>query len=169
MRTQTCGLPRKQRSQVVARNRMTSASGLTWFAREPKLICGAEGRASSQRSIDYHSSTRFRQAKRKAETAFQPDRRIPDRQIRDRASIVSARSLHYKLDAVKDALDARNQPSGHRFRHSAGASHPFRLSSSSLASRNTIRACPAGSEDKCPGSASRNRDVERSERTASAR
>ena len=44
MRTQTCGHPQKRkRSQVVARNRMTSASGLTWFAREPELICGAEG------------------------------------------------------------------------------------------------------------------------------
>jgi hypothetical protein len=32
-----------KRFQVVARNRMTSASGFTWFAREPELIVGAEG------------------------------------------------------------------------------------------------------------------------------
>jgi len=49
---------KKKRFQVVARNRMTSASGFTWFAREPKLIVGAEGRASSQRSIDYHIPSR---------------------------------------------------------------------------------------------------------------
>src|ERR1019366_998069 len=30
------------------------ASGFAWLAREPKLMCGAKGRASSQRSIDYH-------------------------------------------------------------------------------------------------------------------
>src|ERR1700691_892417 len=54
---------KKKRFQVVARNRMTSASGFTWFAREPKLICGAEGRASSQRSIDYHSRFLLRQHK----------------------------------------------------------------------------------------------------------
>jgi len=29
-----------------------SASGFAWVAREPKLMCGAKGRASSQRSID---------------------------------------------------------------------------------------------------------------------
>jgi hypothetical protein len=39
------------------------ASGLAWFAREPELMCGAEGRASSQRSIDYHSPPRFCQRK----------------------------------------------------------------------------------------------------------
>jgi hypothetical protein len=33
---------------------MTSASGFTWVAREPRLIVGAKGRASAQRSIDYH-------------------------------------------------------------------------------------------------------------------
>ena len=32
-----------------------SASGFAWLAREPQLMCGAKGRASSQRSIDYHS------------------------------------------------------------------------------------------------------------------
>jgi hypothetical protein len=32
-----------KRFQVIARNRMTSASGFTWFAREPELIVGAEG------------------------------------------------------------------------------------------------------------------------------
>jgi len=55
--------PAKKAVQVVARNRMTSASGFTWFAREPKLIVGAEGRASSQRSIDYHSRSRLRHRK----------------------------------------------------------------------------------------------------------
>jgi hypothetical protein len=33
---------------------MTSASGFTWVAREPQLMVGAKGRASAQRSIDYH-------------------------------------------------------------------------------------------------------------------
>jgi len=46
----------KKRFQEISRNRMTSASGFAWFAREPKLMVGAEGRASSQRSIDYHSA-----------------------------------------------------------------------------------------------------------------
>ena len=40
-----------------------SASGFAWVAREPQLMCGAEGRASSQRSIDYHSPPRFCQGK----------------------------------------------------------------------------------------------------------
>ena len=34
------------------------ASGFAWVAREPQLMCGAKGRASSQRSIDYHISSR---------------------------------------------------------------------------------------------------------------
>jgi hypothetical protein len=55
--------PAKKRFQVIAQNRMTSASGFTWFAREQKLIVGAEGRASSQRSIEYHSPSRLRQKK----------------------------------------------------------------------------------------------------------
>jgi hypothetical protein len=38
-----------------------SASGFAWVAREPKLMVGAEGRASSQRSIDYHSLPGIRQ------------------------------------------------------------------------------------------------------------
>jgi hypothetical protein len=54
---------KKKRFQGMARKRMTSASGFTWFAREPKLIVGAEGRASSQRSTDYHSRARLRQRK----------------------------------------------------------------------------------------------------------
>jgi hypothetical protein len=54
---------KKKRFQGIARKRMTSASGFTWFAREPRLIVGAEGRASSQRSIGYHSRSRLRQAK----------------------------------------------------------------------------------------------------------
>jgi hypothetical protein len=35
--------PAKMRLQWFARIRMTSASGFTWFAREPKLMVGAEG------------------------------------------------------------------------------------------------------------------------------
>lgn len=31
------------------------ASGFAWLAREPQLMCGAKGRASSQRSTDYHT------------------------------------------------------------------------------------------------------------------
>ena len=31
------------------------ASGFAWLAREPQLMCGAKGRTSSLRSIDYHS------------------------------------------------------------------------------------------------------------------
>jgi hypothetical protein len=34
---------RKKRFQVIARSRMTSASGFAWFAREPKLILGQRG------------------------------------------------------------------------------------------------------------------------------
>lgn len=45
---------KKKRFQVVARNRMTCASGFHLAAREPQLMYGAKGRASSQRSIDYH-------------------------------------------------------------------------------------------------------------------
>jgi hypothetical protein len=48
---------KRKRFQIIARNRMTSASGFTWFAREPELIFGAEGRASSQRSTEYHSAS----------------------------------------------------------------------------------------------------------------
>ncbi len=33
---------------------MTSASGFSWVAREPQLMYGAKGRASLQRSTDYH-------------------------------------------------------------------------------------------------------------------
>ena len=54
---------KKKRFLMVARNRMISASGFTWFAREPELIYGAEGRASSQRSVEYHSRPRPRQLK----------------------------------------------------------------------------------------------------------
>jgi hypothetical protein len=54
IRTRTCGHPHKKRFQGFARNRMTSASGITWFAREPKLMVGAEGRASAQRLSEYH-------------------------------------------------------------------------------------------------------------------
>src|ERR1017187_7851824 len=42
-RTQIHGHPQNKRFQVVARNRMTSASGYSWVAREPRLICGAKG------------------------------------------------------------------------------------------------------------------------------
>jgi hypothetical protein len=40
-----------------------SASGFAWVAREPKLMCGAKGRASSLRSIDYYNRTWLRQHK----------------------------------------------------------------------------------------------------------
>jgi hypothetical protein len=43
VQTVTRGHPQKKRYQVVARIRMTSASGFTWVAREPKLMVGAEG------------------------------------------------------------------------------------------------------------------------------
>ena len=49
---------KRRRFQIIARNRMYRASGFAWFAREPQLMCGAKGRASSQRSIDYHISSR---------------------------------------------------------------------------------------------------------------
>jgi hypothetical protein len=52
IRKKTSGL------KIVARNRMIRASGFAWVAREPKLMCGAKGRASSQRSIDYHIPSR---------------------------------------------------------------------------------------------------------------
>src|SRR5271157_4052218 len=47
------------RIQGFARNRMTSASGFTWVAREPRLMVGAKGRASAQRLIEYHLLERF--------------------------------------------------------------------------------------------------------------
>jgi hypothetical protein len=40
-----------------------SASGFAWVAREPQLMCGAMGRASSLRSTDYHNCIRLRQHK----------------------------------------------------------------------------------------------------------
>ena len=46
---------KKSRSQFVARNRMQRFR-FRLVAREPQLICGAKGRASLQRSIDYHTS-----------------------------------------------------------------------------------------------------------------
>src|ERR1035438_394302 len=42
-RTQIHGHPQNKRFQVVARNRMTSASGYSWVAREPRLMYGAKG------------------------------------------------------------------------------------------------------------------------------
>jgi hypothetical protein len=33
-----------------------NATGYAWNAREPQLMCGAKGRASSHRSTDYHIS-----------------------------------------------------------------------------------------------------------------
>ena len=49
---------------------MTSASGFTWVAREPQLMVGAEGRASSLRSIDYHNSPLFQQCKIEVKSGF---------------------------------------------------------------------------------------------------
>jgi hypothetical protein len=36
-----------------------SASGFAWVAREPQLMYGAMGRASSQRSVEYHIQSPF--------------------------------------------------------------------------------------------------------------
>jgi hypothetical protein len=47
--------PAKNAVFFVARNRMTALQVLAWLAREPELMYGAKGRASSQRSTDYHS------------------------------------------------------------------------------------------------------------------
>jgi hypothetical protein len=57
-RKQTCGHPQKAVSGNYS-EQDGCASGFAWFAREPKLIFGAEGRASSQRSIDYHKAARI--------------------------------------------------------------------------------------------------------------
>src|ERR1017187_9950347 len=55
MRTQICGHPQKKEAvSGSCSEEDDGASGFAWLAREPKLMCGAEGRASSQRSIDYH-------------------------------------------------------------------------------------------------------------------
>jgi hypothetical protein len=56
----------KKRFRGFARNRMTSASGFTWVAREPRLIVGAKGRASAQRILGYHNRTRYCQPKIRA-------------------------------------------------------------------------------------------------------
>jgi len=40
---------------------MTSASGFTWVAREPRLMVGAKMRASSRISIDYHNLPQIQQ------------------------------------------------------------------------------------------------------------
>ena len=45
---------KKRRSQNHCSEQDVRASGFSWYAREPQLMCGAKGRASSQRSIDYH-------------------------------------------------------------------------------------------------------------------
>jgi len=42
------------RIQGFSRNKMTSASGFTWVAREPQLMDGAKVRASAQRLVEYH-------------------------------------------------------------------------------------------------------------------
>src|SRR5271157_2184001 len=47
------------RSRVTADSKNGSeqddrASGFAWYAREPQLMCGAKGRASSQRFTEYH-------------------------------------------------------------------------------------------------------------------
>ncbi len=44
-----------------------NASGFAWVAREPQLIYGAGWRASSQRSIDYHSLPAVRPANRQSD------------------------------------------------------------------------------------------------------
>jgi hypothetical protein len=36
-------LRKKQRSKIIARNRMIRASGFAWVAREPQLMYGAKG------------------------------------------------------------------------------------------------------------------------------
>jgi len=52
-----------------------SASGFAWVAREPQLICGAKGRASSLRSIDYHKFSCLRQHKFGGK--IQPTKSVP--------------------------------------------------------------------------------------------
>jgi hypothetical protein len=59
--TRKCGHPHKKAVSGVSRNRMTSASGFTWVAREPQLMFGAKGRASAQRFLEYHHLARFLQ------------------------------------------------------------------------------------------------------------
>ena len=81
---------------------MTSASGFAWVAREPELIFGAEGRASSQRSTEYHglpasAKTKLRQNWRSLRAAFGIDR----------ANSLLTRSAPCKLDAVEGQFDAR--------------------------------------------------------------
>ena len=51
----TCGdHPQKTAVSSHCSEQDVRASGFAWYAREPQLMCGAKGRASSQRSIDYH-------------------------------------------------------------------------------------------------------------------
>jgi hypothetical protein len=63
MRTQICGHPQKEAVSGSCSEQDDSASGSAWLAREPQLMYGAKGRASSQRSIDYHNLARSRSGK----------------------------------------------------------------------------------------------------------
>jgi hypothetical protein len=61
-KARTCGQTpaftrKKSGPKGISRSGMTSASGFAWFAREPKLMVGAEGRASLQRHSEYHNQS----------------------------------------------------------------------------------------------------------------
>jgi hypothetical protein len=80
-----------------------SASGFAWVAREPKLMCGAKGRASSLRSIDYHNPACFRQHK--------SDGKINPRNLSRAfagADSRAIRSVSYILDAEKGYFGANS-------------------------------------------------------------
>jgi hypothetical protein len=62
------------------------ASGFAWYAREPELMCGAKGRASSQRSTDYHTGRPESQSQLPAKIA-DPKRDLPE----------PTRTLHLRL------------------------------------------------------------------------
>jgi hypothetical protein len=78
-----------------------SASGFAWVAREPELMCGAKGRASSLRSIDYHNRTHQYQQKPGGKSA--PSRR--PRSASQPLPATRSRSLTHYLDARKGLLD----------------------------------------------------------------
>jgi hypothetical protein len=48
-------LPAKTAAKNICSEQDDCASGFAWIAREPQLMCGAKGRASLQRSTDYHN------------------------------------------------------------------------------------------------------------------
>ena len=71
---------------------MTSASGFAWFAREPELICGAEGRAS------FTEINRLPQLSSRAATKSAPRGTAPAET--GRAAFAARSSCPNNLDAI---------------------------------------------------------------------